>query len=445
MEEIKLPKMGQSVEEAEIVTWLKQEGDSVNIGDALFTIQTDKAEIECESTAAGVLRKILVQPGIEVPVLSVVALVGSADEAVPDNVQTAGQAAPSPAATPVAQAAAPDPSPEEQQPAEAATRGSAGAVSPRARQAASQHHIDPSSLQGSGVEGRVMEADVLAYADRLDQHNLTPTARRIAGAQGTDVSGIQGSGVGGKVTKADLSQGTQPQPAAATPAPAATAAPAPRGRKPLSPMRRIIAQRMSESLFSAPHYYVTVEVDMSAAKRFRDGLRTFKASYNDLVLHACMQALRQWPAVNARWHGDSIEEVSDVNLGMAVALPTGLIVPVIRQAQHLSLEGLAAKTRELATKAQTGKLVPDDYAGNTFTVSNLGAFGVDHFTAIINQPDSAILAVGQMKDRVVVVDGGIHIRPILKLTLSSDHRVIDGAIAAQFMGTLKTVIEQANF
>ena len=184
---------------------------------------------------------------------------------------------------------------------------------------------------------------------------------------------------------------------------------------------------------------------MAAAKRFRGQLTSFKASYNDLVLFAVARALREFPQVNARWETDSIVEGGDVNLGMAVALNTGLMVPVIRQAQLLSLEGLCAATRVLAEKAQTGKLLPDDYQGNSFTVSNLGAFGVDHFTAIINQPDSAILAVGQMKDRVVVIDRGIHIRPIMKLTLSSDHRVVDGAAAAKFMGRIKEILEEAAF
>ncbi len=210
-------------------------------------------------------------------------------------------------------------------------------------------------------------------------------------------------------------------------------------------MRRIIAERMSASKYSAPHYYVTVEVDMKGAKEFRVRNKAFKASFNDLVLYATAKALREFPNVNARWLGDAIEQGGDVNLGMAVALPAGLMVPVIRQAQLLSLEGLCAASKALAEKAQTGKLLPDDYQGNTFTVSNLGAFGVDHFTAIINQPDSAILAIGQIKDRVVVLDGGMHIRPIMKLTLSSDHRVVDGAVAAQFMGRLKEILEEAAF
>jgi len=433
MYEILLPKAGQTVEEAEIVSWFKQEGDRVEEGEALFSIQTDKAEVECDSTASGVVRKILVQPGVEVPVLTVVALVGEADEPLPDLAQygVSGAAAPAQAASEPAPAAA---APAAPQAAPAPATGNAF-VSPRARKAAQERGIDPAALQGSGVMGRVMEADVLAQAGQAAGVKITPTAKRMAANAGLDVLGIPGTGIGGKITKADVAGAAQ-QPAAA---PAAGVK-----RVPLTPMRRIIATRMAASKYEAPHYYITVEIDMTAAKALR-GRLPYKASYNDLVLYATIRALREFPAVNAQWDGDAINEMPDVNLGMAVALPTGLIVPVIKQAQRLSLEGLCTASKDLATKAQTGKLLPDDYTGNTFTVSNLGAFGVDHFTAIINQPDSAIIAVGQMKDRVVAIDGAIHIRPIMKLTISSDHRVVDGALAAQFMGRLKEILEAADF
>ncbi|HOH32035.1 MAG TPA: dihydrolipoamide acetyltransferase family protein, partial [Candidatus Hydrogenedentes bacterium] len=314
-------------------------------------------------------------------------------------------------------------------------------VSPRARKAAAARGIDAAALAGSGVGGRVLEADVLAAAPE-SAAKITPTAKRMIENAGIAAAGIAGTGIGGKITKADVSQALA-KPAA--PAPAAAPGVASLQRVPLTPMRRIIAERMSASKYSAPHYYVTVEVDMKGAREFRARNKAFKASFNDLVLFATAKALREFPNVNARWLGDAIEQGGDVNLGMAVALPTGLIVPVIRQAHLLSLEGLCAASKALAEKAQTGKLLPDDYQGNTFTVSNLGAYGVDHFTAIINQPDSAILAIGQIKDRVVVIDGGIHIRPIMKLTLSSDHRVVDGAVAAQFMGRLKAILEEAAF
>ncbi|HQL94642.1 MAG TPA: dihydrolipoamide acetyltransferase family protein, partial [Candidatus Hydrogenedentes bacterium] len=422
--------------DAEIVKWFKSEGDTVQEGDPLFSIQTDKAEVECECTASGVLRKILVPAGVEVPVLTVVALVGAADEALPEGV--GGGAAPAPAAAAPAAQAAPAAAAPAAAPAATGTAGGEAKASPRARKLAEEKGVDLGAVAGSGPGGRVLSEDVEAAAAAQGSVKATPVARRVAENAGVDLRGVSGTGIGGKITKDDVLQ--------AKAAPAAAPAPEPGAKRAaLTPMRRIIAQRMCESKFAAPHYYVTVEVDMLAAKQFRAANKAFKASFNDLVLFAAAKALREFPQVNARWCGDSIEQVPDVNLGVAVALPTGLIVPVIRQAQLLSLEGLCAAAKSLAAKAQTGKLLPDDYTGNTFTVSNLGAYGVDQFTAIINQPDSAILAVGQIKDRVVVIDGGIHIRPIMKLTLSSDHRVIDGSVAAQFMGRLKALLEEGAF
>ncbi len=454
MQEIKLPQLGQSVEEASIVEWRKQEGDAVKTGEILFTVQTDKAEIECESTADGILRKILVEPDIEVPVMTVVALVGETGEALPDlshYSQARGEAEPSGTAAPpkpaeapaAAQAPAPAPGSASAQTVEPRTAAPGGRVpvSPRARNRAGQLKVDPAFAQGSGVGGRVMEADVEAYAARVA---ITPTARKIAVDHGVDLSRIEGTGQGGKITKTDVERALA-SPGAAAKLAAPAMVPGEIQRVPLSPMRRIIAERMAASKFSAPHYYITVEVDMSAAMTFRRSCVEFKPSFNDLVLRAVALAIQQHPHVNARWAGDAIELAGDINLGFAVALPTGLIVPVVRQAQQKTLKDINRICAELAEKARTGKLLPDDYTGSTFTVSNLGAFGVDHFTAIINQPDSAILAVGQIKDRPVVIDGGIHVRPIMKMTLSSDHRVIDGAVAAQFMKTLKVVLEDANF
>lgn len=427
MHEVKLPQLGQSVEEASIVRWLKAEGDTVAKGEPLLEVQTDKAEIECESPASGTLRKILLPTDVSVPVMTVIALVGEADEPLPDLAKY-GQAAPAsvaaketPKTAETAKASAPP-----------AAEPGARAVSPRARRAAEALHVDPNVLRGTGAGGRVMESDVKAYAASL---NATPTAKRQAASSGVDISRVAGTGPRGKVTKADVS-GARPS---------APTIPAGESRRvPLTPMRRIIAQRLADSKFSAPHYYVTVEVNMAAAVALRKGL-PWKPSFNDIVMRAVALALVQFPAVNARWLGDAVEELGDVNLGFAVAMPTGLIVPVVRNAQAKSLQEIAQECKALTEKARIGKLLPDDYAGNTFTISNLGGFGVDSFTAIINQPDSAILAVGQIKDRPVVIDGGIQIRPIMKMTLSSDHRVIDGALAAQFMGHLKALLEESRF
>ncbi len=444
MHEIKLPQLGQSVEEASIVQWLKKEGDPVEQGELLFTVQTDKAEIECESTASGVLRKILVPEDELVPVMTVVAMVGEADEELPDLSQYQGgdSAATTPSdeplpATPATQELSPERAPTPP-PSEDGGKG----VSPRARKRAETLGVDPTQANGSGAMGRVMEADVEALAAAGGGVKASPTAQRMAENAGVDLAGVQGTGPGGKVMKADVAQAAE----APVGAPATESAPATEGeRVPLSPMRRVIAQRMVESKFSAPHYYVTFEVDMKAATAFRKSTQGFKPSFNDIVLYAVTKAIRQHPEVNVRWLGDAVEQLSDINLGFAVALPAGLIVPVIHRIQNMSLEGIQNESRALAEKARAGKLTPDEYSGSTFTVSNLGALGVDQFTAIINQPNCAILAVGRIKDRVVAVDGGIQIRPMMNLTLSSDHRAIDGAVAAQFMGTIRKILESAEF
>ena len=438
MHEIKIPQLGQTVEEASIVKWFKKEGDPVKTGEPIFSVQTDKAEIECESTATGILRKILVEPDVLMPVLAVVALVGEANEPLPASVASA---APTAAAAPAPASTAPVAVPQPIVPAPTAPVSSGGgAASPRAKKKAQDLHVPINVVQGSGVGGRVMEEDVLSYANETKDIRITPVAKRVAENEGVDIRGLSGTGPRGKITKDDI--GSAPAQVAASASGASVDGVT---RVPLSPMRRVIANRMAESKFSAPHYYVTIEVDMAAAIKFRAGSKGFTPSYNDIVLHAVSKSIQAHPAVNARWAGDAIEIVSQINLGVAVALPAGLIVPVVRNVQNLSIQGLSTACKTLIDKAKTGKLLPDDYSGNTFTVSNLGVFGIDHFTAIINQPDSAILAVGQIKERPVVIDGGIHIRPIMKLTLSSDHRVIDGAVAAQFMGTLKQTLESAQF
>ena len=451
MHEIKLPQLGQSVEDAEITQWLKKEGDSVEHGEPIFTIQTDKAEIECESTAAGILRKIIVAEGIEVPVLTVVALVGEAGEALPDlSKYTAGggsaPVAPTAAAEPVAApSAAPAPAAATAEvPAPAAATG--GTMSPRARSTAQRLHVDPAFLSASGPEGRIIEEDVLAYDQKRGAVRSTPTARRVAREHGIDITAVAAADPTGRVAKDDvLAAASSTQPAQSISSTTPAAQPLTGARVPLTPMRKIIAQRMVESKFAAPHFYITVEVDMKEAVAFRGALPNFKPSFNDLVMRATTRAIQAFPTVNAKWLGDAIELRDTINLGFAVAMESGLIVPVVKNIQNKSLQDINRECKALAEKARTGKLLPDDYAGNTFTVSNLGAFGVDHFTAIINQPDSAILAIGQIKDRAVVIDGGIQVRPIMKLTLSSDHRVIDGAVAAQFMGHLKTLLETADF
>jgi len=443
MFEVKMPKLGQTVEEAMIVQWLKQEGDEVKEGEPLFTVQTDKAEIEFESPASGTLLKILVEAGIEIPVLTVVALIGDKNEAIPAEYTQGTCPGVSPKSeikekskikeeAPTTIPSAPTISPQP-----IATSGDIIA-SPRAKKVAETHNIPLQNIQGSGVGGRIMSSDVENAIQ--SQAKATPVARKLAEQEGINLQNIVGSGPHGKIIKEDIEKAKVSTFQETTP----SALPITMQKIPLTPMRKIIAERMGQSMHIAPHYYITVEIDMTNAKILR-GKLPFKVSFNDIVLYAAVRTLREFPSVNVQWGGDCIIQMPDVNLGVAVALPQGLIVPVIKKAQELSLEGLAKKAKELITKAQNNKLLPDDYTGNTFTVSNLGPYGVDHFTAIINQPDSAILAVGQMKDRPVVVDGGIFIRPIMKVTMSCDHRVIDGALGGQFMGRFREILESADF
>ncbi len=442
MFEVKMPKLGQTVEEALIVQWLKQEGDEVKEGEPLFTVQTDKAEIEFESPVSGTLLKILVDAGIEIPVLTIVALIGDKNETVPEKYNqgiTSGTIQKSEREEKYKTEKekfgiiSSDTSPAIQSIEESGEI----IASPRAKKIAEIHNIPLQNMQGSGVGGRIMSSDVENAIQ--SQVKVTPVARKLAEQEGINLQSIIGTGIHGKITKEDVEKAkSTPQ---EEPIPLLSGI---TQKIPLTPMRKIIAERMGQSMHVAPHYYITVEIDMTNAKILR-GKLPFKVSFNDIVLYATVRTLREFPSVNVQWGGDCIIQMPDINLGVAVALPQGLIVPVIKKAQELSLEGLAKTAKELITKAQNNKLLPDDYTGNTFTVSNLGPYGVDHFTAIINQPDSAILAVGQIKDRPVVVDGGIFIRPIMKVTMSCDHRVIDGALGGQFMGRFREILETADF
>ncbi|HOL20548.1 MAG TPA: dihydrolipoamide acetyltransferase family protein [Candidatus Hydrogenedens sp.] len=447
MFEVKMPKLGQTVEEATIVQWLKKEGEPVKEGEPLFTVQTDKAEIEVESPTSGILLKILVEAGIEVPVLSVIALIGEENEAIPSEYMSGSPSVPTKEAIPSDEKS---PQQKEEVPKESSTQKTdtirtesyhSGKViaSPRAKKTASDANIPLELVTGSGVCGRIMSSDVQNALSNVPK--ATPVAKKLAEQEGIDLRTVSGTGPHGKITKEDIEKAKlipkkEPSPVSSLPETLQ--------RIPLTPMRKIIAERMSQSIHIAPHYYITVEIDMTNAKALRSQL-PFKVSFNDIVLYAVVRTLREFPSVNVQWGGDCIIQMPDINLGVAVALPQGLIVPVIKKAQELSLEGLSKAAKELITKAQNNKLLPDDYTGNTFTVSNLGPYGVDHFTAIINQPDSAILAVGQIKERPTVVDGGIFIRPIMKVTMSCDHRVIDGALGGQFMGRFREILESADF
>ena len=456
-----LAKLSPTMEEGTIVKWTKKEGDAVKQGDVLAEIETDKANMEMEALGSGVLRKILVPAGGKAPIGALIGVIAEPNEDIEpliakEGAKASGASKPAAAAPPApaaAQAPAAEPAPEPAKAAAEATAKAAPADQPASAAAAAKTPPVPAArpqpapapatvsagASGSGEGGRV---------------KASPLARSMAAHQNIDLSAVAGSGPGGRIIKRDIESWAGPRAGAAAPAarpstPASRPAPAgpsitPGQELPLSNMRKTIAKRLSESKFTSPHYYVTVEVDMDAAVDLREQIQRLeegKVSFNDLVVKACARALTRFPMVNASWGGDKIATHADVNIGIAVAIPDGLITPVVRNADRKSILDIAQEVRDLAARARDKKLKPEEFTGSTFTISNLGMFDVDSFTAIINPPDSAILAVGAVR-KVPVVDGDA-IRPghRMKVTMSSDHRVIDGALAAQFLAEVRRLLE----
>jgi pyruvate dehydrogenase E2 component (dihydrolipoamide acetyltransferase) len=457
-----LAKLSPTMEEGTIVKWTKKEGDAVKQGDVLAEIETDKANMEMEAQGSGVLRKILVQAGGKAPIGTLIGVIAEANEDIePLIAKEAGKAgaAPKPAATPAPAPAAPAPEPAKA--AAEATAKAAPADQPASAASAEKTPPAPPPPAPGPAPAPVAASASASTGGDGGRVKASPLARSMAAHQNIDLSSVAGSGPGGRIIKRDIESWAGPRPSAAparssgAPAARASSAPAPRpappgpsitpGQElPLSNMRKTIAKRLSESKFGAPHYYVTVEIDMDAAVDLRDQIQRLeegKVSFNDLVVKACARALTRFPMVNASWGGDKIATHADVNIGIAVAIPDGLITPVVRNADRKSILDIAQEVRDLATRARDRKLKPEEFTGSTFTISNLGMYDVDSFTAIINPPDSAILAVGAVR-KVPVVDGDT-IRPghRMKVTMSSDHRVIDGALAAQFLAEVRRLLE----
>ncbi|MFZ0828535.1 MAG: dihydrolipoamide acetyltransferase family protein [Verrucomicrobiia bacterium] len=431
-----MPKFGQMTEESAIVEWLKKEGDAVARGDILFTVETDKSVMEVESFEAGTLLKIAVKPGVSVPVQSTVGFLGKPGEAIP------AMAAPVPAfaaakkAEPASPArvarAIPAASPSTiQQSINPTIQASAASmlfrISPRAAALARECVIDATRIKGSGPEGRVVEKDVKAYlaAKGFHQLRISPAARQLAAKAKLDLLSIQETDESGRISVADVERAVAEKP------------------KPMSKMRQIIAQRLTQSMVTSPHFYVTVEVDMTDLVEFRAQLKEQGLPYSvtDFIAHAVVLTLKEFPEVNSSTDGQSTRWHSHVHLGLAVSLEQGLVVPVIRNADELTLAELNARSKDLAAKARAGKLASDEMTGSTFTISNMGMLDVENFTAIINPGEAAILAVSSTSKKPVVRDDLVVVRSIMKLTLSSDHRLIDGALAARFINALKKKIE----
>jgi len=436
-----MPKFGQMTEAGAIVEWRKKEGDRVAKGDILFTVETDKSIMDVESFEAGVLLKILVQPGVSVPVQSAVGFLGQPGEAIPAapaplpaKAANPPALAPLPAASPPARSpAAPSPAGgrAEPPPAPAAASQPPPAaflkISPRAAALARDCVIDPSGIAGSGPGGRIVEKDVKAHLDARGYARLrtTPTAKALAAKEKLDLLGVEGTGDGGRITAEDVRRSAAQRP------------------KAMSKMRQVIAQRLTQSFRDIPHFYVTVSVDMTDLIAHRAQLKAAGEPFTvtDFIAEAVILALQEFPDVNSSTDGRTVRWHGHVNLGIAVSLDQGLVVPVIRAAEQLSLREIAQRSRELAEKARAGKAGPDELSGSTFTISNMGMLDVENFSAIINPGESAILAVSSALAQPVVREGRVVVRQMMKLTLSCDHRVVDGALGARFVNAIKRKLE----
>lgn len=412
-----MPKLSDTMTEGVVAEWHKQVGDEVASGELLAEIETDKATMEFESFFDGVLLHIGVEKGGNAPVNAVLAIIGEKGEDVDAILKEAEAAAPAeeakeeaaPASTPAPAAEVPTPAPAPvtptpahapaPAPAAASVAESNGRVfaSPLAKKMANEKGIDLNSVQGSGENGRIVKRDIDHYVPYVG-------ASKKRGFVGTE-----------SFTDETVSQ-----------------------------MRKTIARRLSESKFTAPHFYLTLDIDMDMAISLRKQLNSLegvKISFNDMVIKAVGLALREHPNVNSSWHGDFIRRNEHIHIGVAVAVDEGLLVPVVRFADGKEMQEIGAEVRDLAKKAKSKKLQPAEWEGNTFTISNLGMFGIEEFTAIVNPPDSCILAVGGIKNVPVVKDGAVVPGNVMKVTLSCDHRVVDGATGAAFLQTFKELME----
>jgi pyruvate dehydrogenase E2 component (dihydrolipoamide acetyltransferase) len=443
IKEVILPKLGQTMEFGTIIEWLKQEGDPVQRGEVLFTVESDKATLEVESPGKGYLRKILVPAGEECPVLTVVALITKTSD---EDISGYEVGPPATLATQEARQA------DEVVPAEVALAtlavpelaGGRIFASPRARKLAWEKSVDLAQVGGSGPNGRIVERDVVAYLEAAPK--ITPVARRVAERMGVDLRAVTGTGLGGRITKADVEIAAAP--VAPVPAPIAPVQASVAAEVPMSGVRAVIARRMFEGHTTTAPVTLTMEVDATEFVALRERLKAvmveelgFNLGYNDLLIKLIAHALRQFPYMNAQLDGDTIRRLGQVHVALAVDTDRGLLVPVIRDADRKGLTEVARELRDVIERVQTGAALPDELSGSTFTITNLGMFEIDAFTPIINLPEAAILGVGRIKARPVVVNGDLGVRQIMWLSLTFDHRLVDGAPAARFLQYIKNLIE----
>jgi len=433
--------LSPTMEEGRLTKWLKNEGDAVKSGDVLAEVETDKAIMDLVARGDGILRKRLANEGDASPVGTLIAVIAPADENIDQIIAQAG------GGTAAAPAAAPPAPAEAEAPAAAPAEGGVAVAAPPAAAPPAQAAPAPPAAAPppppppppvDGANGR---------------QRSSPLARRLATERGIELSLVRGSGPGGRIVKRDIESAMAAAQAKPKPAGAAAKAPAKRliSREgdyqdiPLSQIRKTIARRLAESIGPVPTFYLTTEFDMGRASEMRAALKEigdeFKVSFNDIVIKAVANALSDHPEVNAHWMADHIRHFNRVHVGMAVAIEEGLITPVIFDADRKTLPEISREAKQLAELARNRRLTPQQYTGSTFSVSNLGMLDIDHFKAIINPPEAGILAIGAVTAKPMVVDGNIVVRQRMQVTMSCDHRVIDGATGARFLQSLRRLIE----
>ena len=446
-----MPKLSFIVTEGTIIEWLKAPGDQVDKGEPLLSIESEKATVDVESPGAGILGPDLAPVGTTVPVTTTIGYILEPGEEPPklelglDEADHAPAAGPGQPVEEVVAAAR-----EEEKPPKRRI-----IASPSAKRLAREAGVDLAEIEGSGPQGRIVKQDVLAYVDSQSQVvegksvQVSPAARRLATSLGVDPGEVEGTGPGGRVMVDDVRQAAGQAHAqgdlAQTPE---RAAGPPSEHVALTSIQRISAERMAFSFQTAPHFYLSVQVNMSQAVAMREAFLPaveaktgVRLSFSDILVCAVGQALHEHPTLNAAFEEDQLKRYREVNVCLAVDTPRGLTVPVFHQADQLSLAEIAGRRADIVEKAKNSQLTPDDLSGGTFTVSNLGMFGIDIFSAIINPPQAAILAVGRIAKRALVVDETLQVRPTMWMTLSVDHRVADGATAARFLHTLVQYLE----
>jgi len=423
---IVMPKLGLTMKEGKLAKWYKQEGDQVQVGDKLFSIETDKITNDAEATEAGILRRIIVQDGQTVPIMEPVGIVAGADEDISSLLSEVPETSSDKTVEKV-QVGKKAPEPEKK-----IERTGKVKISPVAKKLAEEEGIDFESIQGTGPGGRIVLDDVKNAIENKGRTKASPAAEKMAKEKGIDISGISSQS---RVMKEDVLRADREAQYASM------AQPEDR-RIPLTTMRKIIGERMSESAHTAPTVNFTISVDMTNLKALREELKSERSlTYTDLIVKVTSLLLLEHPYLNCSLDGEEIILRNYVNMGVAVALEDGLLVPVVKNAHMKKLGVISDEIKDLSYRAKTNQLLTDEIEGGTFTITNIGMFGIESFTPIINQPESAILGVNAIIDTPVVVGGCVCTKPIMKLSLTADHRTVDGAVAAMFLARLKEMLE----